>query len=66
VHPGYGAGQVAPTTPHAPPWQVSPRAKQLSHALPYKPQLRGPVPGAHVPFGVQQPLQLSGPQCGPV
>jgi hypothetical protein len=62
LHPAYGAGHVAPRTPHAPDWQVWPCDVQFSQTAPYVPQFCAAVPGRQVPSGEQHPAQVSGPQ----
>ena len=66
LQPGYGAGQVAPRTPHAPAWQTRFCEVQFSQSAPKLPQFAGPLPGRQAPSAAQQPAQVSGPQCGPL
>ena len=62
--PGYAAGHVDPLE-HTCPMQVWPLALQLSQSLPNWPHCPLEAPLRQLPFAVQQPAQLSGPQWGP-
>jgi hypothetical protein len=64
LQPAYDAGHADPFE-HTRFWQVSDFVEQLSHSTPYSPQLSDVLPGSHAPVALQQPLQLSGPQCTP-
>jgi len=64
LQPAYGAGQVEPVL-HAKPLHVLPLPAQSEQSAPYSPQASALSPGLHSPVSVQQPAQLSEPQCGP-
>src|SRR4051794_27182406 len=64
LQPAYAEGQRDPLL-QTRFWQSPNLLKQLSQSAPYWPQFVDEVPGRHSPVEVQQPAQLSGPQCVP-